>query len=56
MDAAHANYAFGDIHCRGEYPGYYLRYLEETGIELDITDSDRRDLRTRWISCRSATT
>ena len=44
MDAAHANYAFGDIHCRGEYPGYYQRYLKDSGIELDITDSDRADL------------
>ena len=44
MDAAHANYAFGDIHCRGEYPGYYRRYLKDSGIELDITDSDRADL------------
>jgi 6-phospho-beta-glucosidase len=44
MDAAHTNYAFGDIHCRGEYPGYYRRYLADNGIELDITDSDRADL------------
>ena len=25
MHADHANYAFGDVHCRGEYPGYFLR-------------------------------
>jgi 6-phospho-beta-glucosidase len=39
------NYAFGDVHCRGEYPGYLLRYFREHGIELDITDQDREDLR-----------
>ncbi len=40
----HDNYAFGDIHCRGVYPGYYLRKLREQGIELDITDADREVL------------
>ncbi len=39
------NYAFGDVHCRGEYPGYLLRHFRENGIELDITDQDREDLR-----------
>ncbi len=43
--AEEANYAFGDVHCRGEYPGYLLRHLREHGIELDITDEDRADLR-----------
>ncbi|HRA50636.1 glycoside hydrolase family 1 protein [Actinotalea sp.] len=37
-------YFFGDIHVRGEYPGYALRYLREQGIELDITDADREIL------------
>ncbi len=45
MRAAHANYAFGDIHCRGEYPGYLLRYFRENAIALEITDQDREDLR-----------
>lgn len=44
MHTAHDSYAFGDIHCRGEYPGYLLRYFRENGIELDITDQDREDL------------
>ncbi|WP_159810860.1 glycoside hydrolase family 1 protein [Cellulomonas citrea] len=35
------NLAFGDIHVRGEYPGYYLRHLREAGVELTITDEDR---------------
>lgn len=45
MHAAHDTYAFGDIHCRGEYPGYLLRRFKEQGIELHITDQDREDLR-----------
>jgi len=45
MHANHANYAFGDVHTRGEYPGYYLRPLREAGVELDITDADREIMR-----------
>ncbi|GAA4798849.1 Aryl-phospho-beta-D-glucosidase BglH [Corynebacterium canis] len=33
--------AFGDIHCRGAYPGYLLRHFREHGVELEITDADR---------------
>jgi len=45
MHADHANYAFGDVHCRGDYPGYFLRTLHEAGVQLDITDADREVLR-----------
>ncbi len=45
MRAEHMNYAFGDIHCRGEYPGYLLRYFRDNGIDLDITAQDREDLK-----------
>ncbi|MDO4900333.1 glycoside hydrolase family 1 protein [Actinomyces sp.] len=38
------NYAFGDVHVRGTYPGYFLRKLRDKGIELDITEADRRTL------------
>ena len=41
----HENYAFGDIHCRGEYPGYYLRALREAGVEIESTDADRETLK-----------
>lgn len=44
MQADHANLMFGDVHVRGEYPGYVLRYFRENGIELDITDEDREIL------------
>ena len=39
------NLAFGDIHVRGEYPGYYLRSLREKGVELTITEEDRELLK-----------
>ena len=45
MHADHANQAFGDVHCRGEYPGYFLRMQREAGVHLDITDADREILR-----------
>ncbi|MCR2052943.1 glycoside hydrolase family 1 protein [Actinomyces bowdenii] len=42
--AERANYAFGDVHVRGRYPGYLLRTLRDKGVELDITEEDRRTL------------
>ena len=45
LDAAHDDFTFGDVHCRGTYPGYFLRKLREAGIELTITEQDRIDLR-----------
>ncbi|HDZ8011967.1 TPA: 6-phospho-beta-glucosidase [Citrobacter amalonaticus] len=36
---------FGDVQCRGEYPGYIKRYFRDNTIELDITESDRLALR-----------
>lgn len=45
LDAAHDDFTFGDVHCRGTYPGYFLRKLREAGIELDITEQDHIDLR-----------
>lgn len=43
------NLAFGDIHVRGEYPGYYLRSLREQGVELQITDEDRALLKQNTV-------
>ncbi|HEX6887184.1 MAG TPA: glycoside hydrolase family 1 protein [Candidatus Nanopelagicales bacterium] len=45
MHADHVNLMFGDVHTRGAYPGYALRYFREHGITLDITDEDREILR-----------
>lgn len=44
MESDHANLMFSDVHTRGTYPGYALRYFREHGIELDITDEDRQTL------------
>ncbi|MCI9859256.1 glycoside hydrolase family 1 protein [Microbacterium proteolyticum] len=44
MDADHGNLVYGDVHTRGEYPGYFLRTLREKGVALEITDQDRDDL------------
>lgn len=40
METDHKNLFFGDVHARGAYPGYMLRYFREQGIELDIMDHD----------------
>lgn len=45
LDAEHENYAFGDIHVRGAYPGYYLRTLREHGVELEVSDEDEEILK-----------
>jgi len=47
--AERANYAFGDLHVRGEYPGYLLRTLRDKGIELKITEADRALLREHTV-------
>lgn len=36
---------FGDVQCRGAYPGYMKRYLRDNAIELDIADADLMALR-----------
>lgn len=36
---------FGDVQCRGAYPGYMLRFFRDGGIQIDITDADREALK-----------
>lgn len=45
MAASHEDYTFGDVHVRGSYPGYFLRKLKELGVELEMTDADKKDLK-----------
>lgn len=45
MAASHEDYTFGDVHVRGSYPGYFLRKLKELGVELEVTDADKEDLK-----------
>lgn len=37
---------FGDVQCRGDYPGYMQRYFRENNIVLEVSQQDREDLRT----------
>lgn len=45
MDAEHKNDFYGDIHVRGEYPGYMLRYFRERGIRIEFADGDAEMLK-----------
>ncbi len=36
---------FGDVQCRGAYPGYMLRFFRDNGINLEITEADREALK-----------
>lgn len=34
-----------EMHCTGEYPGYYLKFLEERGVTLNIEENDKEILK-----------
>lgn len=36
---------FGDVQCRGVYPGYMQRFFRDNDIQIDITDTDREALK-----------
>ena len=36
---------FGDVQCRGAYPGYMQRFFRDNGIQLEVTDDDREALK-----------
>ncbi|ELD0488091.1 6-phospho-beta-glucosidase [Escherichia coli] len=36
---------FGDVQCRGVYPGYMQRFFRDYGIQLEVTDVDREALK-----------
>lgn len=40
MEAEHHNYFFGDIHVRGQYPGYMKRYFKDNGITIHMEPGD----------------
>ncbi|WP_124068390.1 glycoside hydrolase family 1 protein [Clostridium sp. E02] len=44
MNAEHMNYAFGDIHVRGVYPGYMKRYFREHRIQIHMEPGDEEIL------------
>lgn len=43
------NYAFTDIHVRGEYPGYMKRYLKENNIEIEFGEEDAELLKEHTV-------
>jgi len=49
MQADHANLMFTDVHARGVYPEYALRYFRENGIALEITEEDKALLATHPV-------
>ena len=42
--AMQRRYWFSDVHARGHYPSYILKYLDRKGYELDITEQDISNL------------
>ena len=40
MECDHFNDFFGDMHVRGEYPGYMKRYFRENGIKIKTTPEE----------------
>ncbi len=43
------NYAFTDIHVRGEYPGYLKRYLKENNVEIEFEEGDAELLKEHTV-------
>ena len=41
----HKNDFFGDVHVRGKYPGYMLRYFREKGISIQMEPEDEEVLK-----------
>ena len=49
MKEDHFNDFFGDVHCRGIYPGYMKRYFRENGIEIKFADGEEELLRDNTV-------
>lgn len=45
LGAMHKRYWFADVHARGYYPAYLLKYFERKDFQLDITQQDLDDLK-----------
>ncbi|MDO4345176.1 MAG: 6-phospho-beta-glucosidase [Eubacteriales bacterium] len=45
MEEEHKNDFFGDVHVRGEYPGYIKRYFREHGIQIQFAPEDEEILK-----------
>ena len=38
-------YFYGDVHCRGHYPSYMLKFWENNGIKIEMKDGDLETLK-----------
>lgn len=45
MEGEHRNDFFGDVHVRGKYPGYMLRYFREHNISIHMEPEDEEILK-----------
>lgn len=49
MKADHMNTFFGDMHVRGQYPGYMKRYFRENDIRLEMAEGDEELLKNHTV-------
>ena len=49
MKADHFNDFFGDVHCRGIYPGYMKRYFRENNIQIKFADGEEELLKNNVV-------
>ncbi len=49
MKADHMNTFFGDMHVRGQYPGYMKRYFKENDIQIKMVDGDEELLKNHTV-------
>ncbi len=44
-DARNILYAFTEVMCKGEYPYYFFKELDDQNIEIDVSSQDLKDLK-----------
>jgi 6-phospho-beta-glucosidase len=49
MKSDHMNTFFGDMHVRGEYPGYMKRYFKENDIQIKMGEGDEELLKNHTV-------
>nr|WP_314459792.1 glycoside hydrolase family 1 protein [uncultured Clostridium sp.] len=49
MKSDHMNTFFGDMHVRGQYPGYMKRYFKENDIQIKMVDGDEELLKNHTV-------
>jgi 6-phospho-beta-glucosidase len=49
MKSDHMNTFFGDMHVRGQYPGYMKRYFKENDIQIKMDEGDEELLKNHTV-------